>query len=321
MRGIAAALCNFGEHAIRRIERTMKTSKTIDQLFEEFLADQKARLSPKIQARYEQIIDLYRAYLERDWPGHSQEEYNAITSADGTYCGTFGAEDIASGFAEFLDYFMPRKVIAGNETMKAAGTVIKKLAKWLVEKGYTEDDESMREMIGEVARDLPASQKLLDHLGDWLAEAAPIDADRQIEGHFIITRTGPKADLAGVDTLRRHRDRADPGPRQGCQGLQGRLGRRRRGRPVEEGLAIDRGVEHFAVRVEEDEKDKHGTAIVRQAAYRVGAEQFGLDFARPALRDNAGRVRDWAKKLLARDASKSSRKSSRPRRTSPSSDE
>jgi len=170
----------------------MKTAKTIDQLFDEFLADQKARLSPKVQARYEQIIDLYRAYLERYWPGHSQKEYDAITSAKGTFCGAFGTEDIASGFAAFLDDFMPRKVIAGNETMKAAGTVIKKLAKWLVEKGYTEDDESMKEMIGEGARDLPASQKLLDFLDDWLDETAPVDADRQIEGHFIIKRIEPK---------------------------------------------------------------------------------------------------------------------------------
>jgi hypothetical protein len=29
---------------------------------------------------------------------------------------------------------MPRKVIAGNATMKAAGTVVKKLARWLVAK-------------------------------------------------------------------------------------------------------------------------------------------------------------------------------------------
>jgi hypothetical protein len=66
---------------------------------------------------------------------------------------------------------------------------------------------------------------------------------------------------------------------------------------------------------------KRGSAPVRQAAYRVGAEQFGLDFARPALRDHAGMVSNWAKKLLAREAGKSSRKSSRPRRASPSNDE
>ena len=48
--------------------------------------------------------------------------------------------------------------------MKAAGTVVKKLAKWLVEKGYIKDDESVRERVGGTARDLLASQKLLDAL-------------------------------------------------------------------------------------------------------------------------------------------------------------
>ena len=101
-----------------------KPDKTIDELFAEFLADQEARLSSKTYGKYEGIIDLYRSYLERYWPGHLRKEYDAITKTQGTYCGTFGAEDITSGFSEFLGYFMPRKVIAGNETMKAAGTVI-----------------------------------------------------------------------------------------------------------------------------------------------------------------------------------------------------
>ena len=43
---------------------------------------------------------------------------------------------------------------------------------------------------------------------------------------------------------------------------------------------------------------KRGLAPVRQAAYRIGAEQFGLNFVRPALSDNAGIVRDWAARLL-----------------------
>jgi hypothetical protein len=66
---------------------------------------------------------------------------------------------------------------------------------------------------------------------------------------------------------------------------------------------------------------KRGTAHVRQAAYRLGAEQFGLAFARPALRDNARMVSDWAKKLLARESRKSRHKSSRQRRALPSNDE
>jgi hypothetical protein len=171
---------------------TSKPDRTIDQLFEEFLADQEARLSPKTFDKYEGIIDLYRRYLESYWPDHSGKDYEAVTKAKGTYCGTYGAEEITSGFFQFLDYFMPHKVIAGNETMKAAGTVVKKLAKWLVAKGYTEDDESVRELVGTTARDLPASQKLLDDLCDWLAETGPVGSGRQIEGHFLIQRTGPR---------------------------------------------------------------------------------------------------------------------------------
>jgi hypothetical protein len=39
----------------------------------------------------------------------------------------------------FLGYFMPRKVICGSGTEKAAPVVIRKLAKWLVAKGYDPD--------------------------------------------------------------------------------------------------------------------------------------------------------------------------------------
>jgi len=166
--------------------------KTIDELFDEFLADQKARLSPRTLSKYRDIIDLYRGYLESYWPDHSGKEYDAITKANGTYCGTFGAEEMASGFSGFLDYFMPHKVIAGNETMKAAGTVVKKLAKWLVEKGLIEDDELLGDLLSETARDLPASQKLLDRLDDWLAENEPGGSGRRIEGRFTIQRIEAK---------------------------------------------------------------------------------------------------------------------------------
>ena len=66
---------------------------------------------------------------------------------------------------------------------------------------------------------------------------------------------------------------------------------------------------------------RRGSAIVRQAAYRVGAERFGSVFARPALRDNARVVRDWANQLLMRDTVKPGRKANLRRRSSPSQDE
>ena len=60
---------------------TPKPDQTINQLFEEFLADQEARLSPKTFDKYEGIIHLYRSYLESYWPGHSGKGYEAITQA------------------------------------------------------------------------------------------------------------------------------------------------------------------------------------------------------------------------------------------------
>ena len=66
---------------------------------------------------------------------------------------------------------------------------------------------------------------------------------------------------------------------------------------------------------------KDGSAVVRQAAYRVGAEQFGHGFARPALHDNARMVRDWAGKLLARDTGKPGRKAGPRQRPSSSTGE
>ncbi len=167
---------------------TQEPAKTITMLFQEFLADQEARLSPASFNKYKNIIHLYQRYLESYWPDHSGDEYNRITKAKGTDCNTFGAKEIVSGFSEFLGYFMPYKVIAGNETMKAAGTVTKKLAKWLVAKGYTKEDEAIRDMVTRAARDLPASQKLLDKFDDWLAESAPLECEDEVAGHFWVSR-------------------------------------------------------------------------------------------------------------------------------------
>ena len=49
---------------------------------------------------------------------------------------------------------------------------------------------------------------------------------------------------------------------------------------------------------------KSRLASIRRAAYRAGAELFGREFARPALRDPASVVRDWARDYLSDHKSK-----------------
>ena len=122
-----------GDHAIA----------TIDEALDEFLAAQKARLSPSTYARYADIVSLLRDHLngyayqtlnraeQRRW-----EQASEAGEGEDAYCAIFDPERIPGEIGSFLGYFMVRKVIAGAELLKAAGTVTKKLARWLHEHGY-----------------------------------------------------------------------------------------------------------------------------------------------------------------------------------------
>jgi hypothetical protein len=162
--------------------------KTVSQIFQEFLSDQEARISPKTLSKYENIISLFESYLESYWPGHDQEEYNRITKQGGTFCGTFGPEEIPGGYGEFLWYFMPCKVICGKDTLKMSGTVTKKLAEWLVAKGYLKDTKIAQQEAREAAKDLPDVQEVLDLLAGYVDVHAPDKYKDEIEGHFWIRR-------------------------------------------------------------------------------------------------------------------------------------
>src|SRR5215471_12313806 len=96
----------------------LKSKKTIDEVLAEFLIEQKARWGRSTYAKSQTIIQLLKAYLESYWPGHDGE-YDRVTKAGGTCCGTYGPEDILGGYSEFLGYFMPHKVLGSKETMKA----------------------------------------------------------------------------------------------------------------------------------------------------------------------------------------------------------
>jgi hypothetical protein len=172
--------------------KTQPPTQTISQVFEEFLAEQKTRISEKTFLKYRSIIGLYKSYLESYWPGHNGKgEAAKITNAGGTFCGTFGPEAITSGYSEFLGYFMPRKVMCGRETMQAAGTVTKKLAKWLSENGYVEDTEYAQELAGRATKELPNTQKVLDLLNAYLDENGGVRNGTEIQDHFRIERTEP----------------------------------------------------------------------------------------------------------------------------------
>ena len=72
---------------------------------------------------------------------------------------------------------MIRKVVAGEELLRAAGTVTKKLARWLADRGLIDgtDAEDAAARSGDAARDLPQAERLSRLLFEH-AQQATIDA-------------------------------------------------------------------------------------------------------------------------------------------------
>ena len=114
-------------------------SHTIEQVFDEFLGDQRRRLRPRTLSTYEDVLGLLRDHLN----GYAYQSlstveaalfdryYNAPGDKHLEFCQLFGPDKIVANLGGFLGYFMIRKVVAGQDLKRAAGTVTKKLSTWL----------------------------------------------------------------------------------------------------------------------------------------------------------------------------------------------
>jgi hypothetical protein len=107
----------------------------IKEVFEQFLSEQKSKLAPKTYHDYASVIDLFENQLD----GYA---WNNITDGDKAYdeakkkgksfIDLYDHAHIEENVGEFLDYFVPRKVMAGNEfILKTCPRVIRKLLTWM----------------------------------------------------------------------------------------------------------------------------------------------------------------------------------------------
>jgi hypothetical protein len=203
---------------------------TIDDALEAFVTDQRDRLSARTMRSYEDVIDLLRHCLNGYGPNTLDEAdrkrwEKAYQDDEEAFCRLFGPEYILSEVPEFLGYFMVRKVMAGQDLLRSAGTVTKKLARWLHEHGYV--GEAARDMAVEqgakASRDLPRAERLANLLykqrlattaaeqtglgpGDIIGEDLPLQIERVEPGKLFFT---------GVDgplrVSRQASDLAEPG--------------------------------------------------------------------------------------------------------------
>lgn len=184
--------------------------KTIEHILAEFLDEQRARLKDKTFSNYVGIIELFQDSMDGyAYEGLSKADaalFDRLYGAEGAehrdFCQIFGPEKIPANVGEFLNYFMVRKVMCGKDMLRAAGTVMKKLGKWLADKGYL-DPEAAEDLIdrgSSAAKELPATEDVAMMLYEYCDGAAlKFDDDDVVEGHFTIkTIEAGKLHLSGM---------------------------------------------------------------------------------------------------------------------------
>jgi len=201
----------------KTIKFSVPASPNIEEVLNSFLEDRRKRLKPATMRKYEDIIDLFQdsmdgyayQYLDKREAALFDNLYNAQGDAHREFCQIFGPEKIPVNVGEFLRYFMPHKVICGKELLKAAGTVTKKLGKWLAEQGYI-DSESAEDMVGsgvKAANKLPAAETLAEMLYDYANDHPVSKWTEKIEDYFTVEKVEPgKLYLSPYTPAGEHKD-------------------------------------------------------------------------------------------------------------------
>lgn len=179
---------------------------TIEKVLDEFLADQHKRLRPRTLKLYDNIIGLLKSCLNsyayqslaKAESALFEKHFDAEGEQHREFCQIFGPDKILENLGEFLGYFMIRKVIAGEELMRAAGSVTGKLSKWLTESGYVSQSEAKEaaQESAKASKDLPKAERsarLIYESTERLPfDPNEIDEDDYIDfDHFVISRIEP----------------------------------------------------------------------------------------------------------------------------------
>ena len=185
---------------------------TINQALEEFLAEQANRLAPRTYRQYENVIELLRYCLE-GWVEVTDKKLEKAVDkardagAEDAVCSLCPPREIAGCISEFLGWFMVRKVVAGQDLMRAAGTVTRRLGRWLYEHEYIDidDAEYFEEEGTELGRALPKAKTLADQLATWVENQPAVSANKTYESRFqidaVTERGWTVTDLMGMNRL------------------------------------------------------------------------------------------------------------------------
>ena len=171
-------------------------SPTIAEVLEQFLEEQQTRVKSDTFRKYADIVYLFResmnGYASQCLDEEQTELFNHFFGLQGEdhreFCDIFGPSEILGNVSEFLNYFMIRKVMCGKEMLKAAGTVITKLVKWLAEHGHVDSEsaEDYADQAGRASKELPAMEELSELLWKYAINRANMEFQETAEGYFSV---------------------------------------------------------------------------------------------------------------------------------------
>ena len=119
----------------------------IKDVFAQFLSEQRSKLASKTYRDYESVMDLFEKQLDGyAWNNldNGDKAYDKAQKKGKSFIDLYDHTHIEENVREFLDYFVPRKVMAGNEfILKTCPRVMRQLLKWMKNKklvDLTNDD-------------------------------------------------------------------------------------------------------------------------------------------------------------------------------------
>jgi len=142
------------QHGPDIIKCSWPARPNIEEVLQHFLEDRTESLAPATSRSYAGVIQLFTISMNHyAYQALSKAEeaafhrfYDARGDEHREFCQVFGPQKIPQNVGEFLGYFMPRKVVSRKGLNQAARVVIRRLARWLYERGHI-DKEPAADMI------------------------------------------------------------------------------------------------------------------------------------------------------------------------------
>jgi len=165
--------------------------KNINAILDEFLEEQKTRLKERTFRDYEDVIFLFREYLNGYAYQYLDDENRKKWEAqweegEAFFTELFGQDELTENqISEFLDYFLIRKVMGPESLIKKAVRVMKKFSKWMNEKNYSKDD--YQDYFEEV-KDLPKVEKLAQLIYHCARNAPELQYEDVINSSFLVSK-------------------------------------------------------------------------------------------------------------------------------------